>query len=578
MKSLYLLLPVRGALVFAAVLQAMASTLMFVPLIALIVFTSASLSDLPLHAAPLIVAAVTGTLGAAVAGAAATWIAHRADAHLTWSLQCRLAEVIRRAPVPSVTGMGAGRIKKVVQDDTGSLHYLVAHTLVDVTALVITPLVGLAALFVIDWRFVLASALPLVLGILWYIRAMSGSGEKFGEYAATQERINTTVIDYVRGIPAAKVYGGIGGARARYLDAIHAFHDFFRGWSASTARSTTASWLVVAPGVTAAFLALVGGAGAAIGWVTGSSLLAAVLLGPMVAAPVALGGPRIQAVRAGLSALGSIDAMLQTPPLQWGRRRPESGTVRFEAVRHSFEGRVALRDIDFELPERGLFALVGPSGGGKSTVAGLIARFFDPSDGRVLVGGIDVRELSEEALYDRVGFVFQDTALRRASVLDNLTGGRHFPLSDVVGAARAAAVHDEILALPEGYDTVLGDDTELSGGQRQRVMLARALLRDARLLVLDETLSAVDSKTRIALLATLRSEAQQRAVLLITHQPRLVRHADRILVLDDGRLVGDGDHGTLSTHCDAYRSLQHTNSAANDWPSVETDPHAKGMR
>ncbi|SJM60987.1 ABC transporter ATP-binding protein [Gulosibacter sp. 10] len=559
MTALHLLRPVRGPLVCAAMLQALASALVFVPLLALIEFARSALAGAPPPGTWFVLAAVAGTVGAAGAGAAATWIAHRADADLAWSLQRRLAEAIRRAPMPTITGMGGGRIKKVVQDDTGALHYLVAHTLVDAAAFTTAPIVGLTALCVYDWRLALCSVLPLVLGVWWYVRAMAGSGAKFGEYAAAQQRINGTVIDYVRGMPAAKVYGGTGGARSRYSTAVNGFHDFFREWSGSTAGVTTASWLVVAPGVTAAFLALVAGAGVGAGWVEPAGLLAAVLLGPMVSAPVAVAGPRIQAVRTGMSALTSIAEMLDTPPLRWGGRSEAQGPASLVEVRHAYDDRVALHEVGVSLPERGLVALVGPSGGGKSTVVSLLARFFDPDGGRVRIGDVDVRDLSEAALYERVAFVFQDTGLRRASVSDSLTGGRDVPRERMIRAARDAAVHEEILALPRGYDTVLGEEGELSGGQRQRVALARALLSDADLLVLDETLSSVDPATRTRLLGVLQQEAARRSVLLVTHQLHLVRDVERILVLDDGLLVGDGDHPTLLEQCRSYRALWRDN-------------------
>ncbi|TDC55951.1 ABC transporter ATP-binding protein, partial [Actinomadura sp. KC345] len=555
MTTLDLLRPVRGPLATAAALQAIGSLLALLPLLVLIAFTSAFIAGGRLPGTTLVAVAVLGTLGAALATAAATWVAHRADANLTWILQRRLSDTIRHIPVPAVTGLGSGRIKKVVHDDTAAAHYLVAHTLLDVTALVVTPLAGLVALALADWRLALCSLVPLALGIWWYGRAMRGSGANFAEYATAQQRINSTIVDYVRGLPTAKVYGGTGGARARYTAAVHDFHDFFRAWSGRTSAATTASWLVAAPGVTAAFLALAGGIGLTLGWVSPAGLVAGVLLGPAISAPVAVAGPRLQALRTGLSALRSIRELLDQPRLSWGTVTPARGAVRLDHVGHRYDDRDVLHDVTFALPDRGLVALVGASGSGKSTIAALLARFTDPAAGHVLLGGTDLRDLPEAALYERIGFVFQDTRLRRAGVRDNLTGGRPVPDERIVDAARQAAVHDVILGLPHGYDTVLGDDTDLSGGQRQRIALARALLREPWLLVLDETLSAVDPATRTALMASLRAQARRRAVLLITHQLHLVQDADRILVLDQGRLAGDGTHTELLAGCPAYRAL-----------------------
>ena len=555
----------RRPLITAVVLQAVGSALGLLPLLALVAFVRAWVADETIPAISVAVAAIVGTVGSGLASAAATWLAHRADADLAWSMQRRLAEMVRRSPLPDVSGLGAARIKKVVRDDTGATHYLVAHTLLDITAFVVTPLTGLVALAVIDWRLAVPALIPPVLGIWWFLRAMRDSGAKFAEYGANQERINAAAVDYVHGLPTAKVYGGPGGARARFAAATTAFHDFFGSWVQSTARVTTASWLVVAPGLTTAVFALAGGVALSVGAVEPAAAVAAVLLAPAIGAPVAVVGPRLQTVRSGLAALTSIDGALSRPGLVWGDADPgpRRGRLVVEGVGHQYAGdRQALAEVSFELPERGLIALVGSSGSGKSTLVSLLARFIDPTEGRLTLGGVDLRDLPEADLYDRVGFVLQDTRLRRATVRDVLTGGHPVASEKIERAARAAVVHEDITKLPTGYDTVLGEDTELSGGQRQRISLARALVRQPDLLVLDETLSVVDPTTGSALLATLRDEARERLVLLVTHRMSVAAAADRVLVLDGGRLAGDGAHGDLLAGCAPYRALADAEASA----------------
>ncbi len=572
MSCLALVRPVRGLLLAAMGLQAAASTLALLPLFALIAFTSAWLTGGAAPARGVVVAAVIGTVGAALAAAAATWLTHRADARLAWILQGRLAEVIRRAPLPMVAGQGAARLRKVVQDDIAALHYWVAHTILDVTNLVVTPCVGLAALILVDWRLAALSLLPLGLGVWWYVRAMRGSAGNFAEYAVQQQRIGSMVVDFVRGLPVAKIYGGASGPEARYLTAIHGFHDFFRGWSRATAAVTTASWLVVAPAVVAGGLALIGGVGVLAGAVSPAAFVAGVLLGPAIAAPVAVAGPRLQALRTGLAALGTITELLDQPQLAWGAADPppRPSPVGMDCVTVRYGDRVALDQVSLTLPTRGLVALVGASGSGKSTIASLLARFADPDEGRVLIGGTDITSLRERDVYERISFAFQDTGMRQTSIRDALTGGREIAEERLTWAAEQAAIHDDIVALARGYDTVLGEDTDLSGGQRQRLALARALLREPDVLVLDETLSALDSGTRAVVLATLRAQARLRTVLLMAHQLRLVQDADRILVVDRGRVVGDGVHADLVDQCAAYRSLWTAQFPASDGEGEES--------
>lgn len=572
MSCLALVRPVRGLLLAAMGLQAAASTLGLLPLFALIAFTSAWLTGGAAPARGVVVAAVIGTVGAALAAAASTWLTHRADARLAWILQGRLAEVIRRAPLPMVAGQGAARLRKVVQDDIAALHYWVAHTILDVTNLVVTPCVGLAALILVDWRLAALSLLPLGLGVWWYVRAMRGSAGNFAEYAVQQQRIGSMVVDFVRGLPVAKIYGGASGPEARYLTAIHGFHDFFRGWSRATAAVTTASWLVVAPAVVAGGLALIGGVGVLAGAVSPAAFVAGVLLGPAIAAPVAVAGPRLQALRTGLAALGTITELLDQPQLAWGAADPppRPSPVGMDCVTVRYGDRVALDQVSLTLPTRGLVALVGASGSGKSTIASLLARFADPDEGRVLIGGTDITSLRERDVYERISFAFQDTGMRQTSIRDALTGGREIAEERLTWAAEQAAIHDDIVALARGYDTVLGEDTDLSGGQRQRLALARALLREPDVLVLDETLSALDSGTRAVVLATLRAQARLRTVLLMAHQLRLVQDADRILVVDRGRVVGDGVHADLVDQCAAYRSLWTAQFPASDGEGEES--------
>lgn len=565
MNSLVLLRPVRPQLAAAVVLQILAAALALLPVLALVVVAASWLEGRPAPSLVVLISAVVGTVLAVLCAAAAGWLTHRADARLTGMLRRRLTDVIRRAPLPVVTGRGAARLRTVVHSDTDAIHYLVAHTLLDVTTLVVAPLVGVVALAIVDVRLAVLSIVPLALGVFWYVRAMRGSGAKFAEYATQQQAISAAVVDFVAGLPTAKLAGAAGGIRTRYAAAVNGFHDFFRAWSRSTAAVTTASWLVVAPGLTAGVFALIGGAGVLAGWMSPTALVAGVLLGPAVSAPVAVGGPRLQAIRTGLSALGSISDMLDEPPLRWADEDPppRGAPAALDGVTVRFGDRTALDDVSFTLPQRGMVALVGASGGGKSTVAALLARFLDPDAGRVSLDGVTLDRLRESDLYERVAFVFQDTAQRVTTVRDALSGGRAVPGEELVAAAQAAAVHETILALPDGYDTVLGDDTELSSGQRQRIALARALVRDADLLVLDETLSALDATTRSAVLDTLRSQARDRAVLLIAHQLHVVAGVPRILVLDGGRLVGDGSHDDLLDGCPAYRALWNARESAS---------------
>jgi ATP-binding cassette subfamily B protein len=327
------------------------------------------------------------------------------------------------------------------------------------------------------------------------------------------------------------------------------FHDFFRAWAGRTTTITTSAFLVVsAPAV----LILVLGAGI---WLVDSrvsspaDLLTAALLAPPLAAPLATIGTRMQQLRAGMSAAESVTAFLAEPELPQPRapRTPDGPVVRLENVAFSYDGKTdALREIDLELLPGTVTALVGPSGAGKSTVALLVGRFHDVTRGRITLGGVDLRELSTETLFQHVGFVFQDAMLLRMSVADNIRLGRPDATdAQVHSAARAARVHDRIAEDPRGYDAIVGVDVDFSGGERQRIAIARLVLADAPVLVLDEATAFADPESEALIQDALSELARGRTLLVIAHRLRTVIDADQIVVLDDGKIVQKGRHVDL---------------------------------
>ncbi|KAB1915620.1 ABC transporter ATP-binding protein [Micromonospora sp. AMSO31t] len=563
--------PVAPLLVAAVAAQALAAAATVVPLIALASYAAAWLRGTA-HAAsptPALVAAASA-VASVLLTALAGWLSHRADARLQLLLQRQLIAHLARLPLGSLTSRGAGRIKKTVHDDVGNLHYLVAHTILDVTTVVTAPVAALAYLATLDWRVAAVALAPLIAGVHLFMRAMSGSGANFVRYAQAQSAVNAAIVDYVQGVPVVKAFGRARSAQETFARATDAFHDFFSAWSRSTAAVTTASWLVVTPAVTLALFAAAALLLLAAGWSTPDAVLALALAGPAVAAPVAVVGPRLQAIRTAGSAAAAIVEVLDAQAMSWrtGTRQPADAGVEFDGVQFGYLGGPAvLHSITETLPAGSFTALVGPSGSGKSTFASLLARFHDPTGGAVRIGGVDLRELSEEQLYAHVSFVFQETVLLHGSIRDNLTGGREVGQDDVIRAATAAAIHDRVMRLPRGYDSVVGEDAELSGGEAQRVAIARALLRDTPILVLDEATAATDLATQSTIQRALGVLVRGRTVLVIAHRLRTVTAADQILVLDGGRIVESGTHHELLAAAGRYARMW----AAQE-PTMEGEP------
>lgn len=574
---------VRGPLRTAVALQAMAALCGVVPFAAIATLAARLTDGSPVNGGrvwPLVAVATGSGLAALVLGYAAGVVSHLADNSLQLQLRRDLARHIGRLPLGQVTDRSSGELKGVVQDDVQALHALVAHTILDLTALLTAPLLALGYLFTVDWRLALLSLVPLVLGVFFFGRAMAGAGEQMAEYGAAQARISTAAVEFAGGIAVVKTFGRGRSAHARFVAATDDFSDFFARWVRRTLIPTTAALLVVAPAVVLLMLVCAGTALVTSGAMPAADLVAFLLLGPLISAPMRVVGPRVQQLRAGQAAATRITTLLDTPPLPEPVHpaRPEGPRVSLHGVSFSYDRRTeALAGIDLNLEPGTVTALVGPSGSGKSTLAALLARFHDVTAGAITVGGVDVRDISPAELHRHIGFVLQDVRLLRASVADNIRLGRPGATEEEVAqAARTAQIHDRIMALPEGYGTMLGEGTQLSGGEAQRLSIARALLGDPPVVVLDEATAFADPGSEALIQDALSALAGGRTLLVIAHRLATVAGADRIVVLDGGRITEQGRHEELLKAGGRYTRMWRAQEAPPPDRDTATSPLPAG--
>lgn len=375
-------------------------------------------------------------------------------------------------------------------------------------------------------------------------------------------------MEFASGIAVFKSFGRGGKAHERFVAATEGFADFFSRWVRTTLVSSTAAVLVVAPAVVLLLLTVVGAVFVTQGWTTGAELVPFLLLGPAVAAPMGVVGPRIQQIRAGQAAAVRVTELLHAPtlPEPADPALPDGHHISLRGVSFSYDGQTdVLSGVDLDLAPGTVTALVGPSGSGKSTLASLLPRFHDVTAGTVTLGGVDLRDIPATELYRRVGFVLQDVRLLRASVADNIRLGRPEATDEEVErCARAARIHDRVMALPDGYATELGTAVTLSGGEAQRLSIARALLADAPVLVLDEATAYADPHSEALIQDALSALASGRTLLVIAHRLATVRSADRIVVLEDGRVTEQGRHDDLIAARGRYASLWEAQRSADD--------------
>ncbi|MDH0729848.1 ABC transporter ATP-binding protein/permease [Pseudomonas sichuanensis] len=555
------LAPIRGQLIVAAVLAAAGSMLTLVPLAGIEQIARLALSDA--GTAADIGWVVCISVACLFAGMALITVgellAHRADNRITHQLRVAIGQHLMQVPLGWFTERASSEVKQAMQDDIGTLHSLTAHFFTTLGRALGAVLISVVYLFAMDWRLALVSLLPFPAFFVFLRRAMQASATHMDAVMAGMARIDDAVVEFVNGMPLVKAFGDRGNAQDRYRAAVEAFAQTFTGFTRPLVASMAKANALVAPVTVLGLVLLAGMLFIALGWIEPLQLLPFALVTPGLCAPLHLLHYITHDLNNAVGAAQRVHALLDTPvlPAPATGRSPNGNEVRVEQLSHAYSpGNPVLSNLSFTLAPGTITAIVGPSGAGKSTVARLLLRFFDPDNGRITLGGVDLRDIQTQALYQHIGFVLQEVRLIHASVADNIALGRPTASREQIeAAARLANIHQRIVQLPRGYDSVIGEDAQLSGGEQQRLSIARAVLLDPPLLVLDEATDAVDADSEAAIQTALSRFAQGRTLLVIAHRLDTVMHADQILVLDQGELREQGRHAELLARQGLYARL-----------------------
>lgn len=564
---------VRGPLLLGAALSLVSSALGLLPYVAVAEIAKALLT------APEPRPAVLGWLVAGVAGAAGrlglltagSLLTHYVDADLQRRLRARLARHLATVPLGWFSKKGSGELKKVLDDDIEDMHHLVAHAGLDVASAVGLPLAALVYLVTVDWRMTLVTVALLPLAMLTISRAHRTLPTRMAQLVAAQQSINNATVEYVDGIQVIKAYRLTGRAWQRFSGSVDRFCDALAAWSAESGRALFASMALLSP---AAVLVVVIGAGSAMisaGWLAPVDLLPFILVGVGLPAPYMTLVQGTQLLRKGKVAAGRVSAVLDEPPLPLAAepRTPSRWDIRFAAVDFGYdEHNQVLHGVDLRCRQGSVTALVGPSGSGKTTLTRLVPRFFDVTGGAIRIGDVDVREMAPEVLLRMVAVVFQDVVLVRDTIRENIRlGDPAAGDTEVEAAAKAAQLHETILALPDGYDTIVTSlGGVLSGGERQRLTIARAILQNAPIVLLDEATASVDPDNEAAIQQALAELTKDRTLLVVAHRLHTIARADQIVVLDNGRVVERGTHDELVDRAGKYARMW---AAQHQFPGME---------
>ena len=471
---------------------------------------------------------------------------HKGAFRVATNLRLRTMEHIVKLPLGFAESFGSGRLRKIVNESSAATETYLAHQLPDRCNAIATPCGLLILLLVFDWRLGLLSLVPVVLGFL-IMMAMTGRRmqEKMKEYQDALDDMSNEAVEYVRGIPVVKTFGQTIFSFKKFKDSI----DRYKVWVIAYTKELRTPMMFYTAAVNGVFATLIaGGLAFTRNGVTTEFLLDLIfyiVITPVIS--VTLTRIMFQSENAMIvnDALQRIDSVLNLKPLEETEHpgHPKDASVELQNIRFSYDGETdVLKDISLAIPQGQTVAFVGPSGGGKTTLANLIPRFFDPKSGSVRIGGVNVKDIPKEELMNTVSFVFQNSRLIKATVLENVRMGKpDASREEVLDALHNAQCDDILEKLPHGADTVIGTKgVYLSGGEQQRIAIARAMLKNAPVIILDEATAFADPDNETRVQAAFSKLAEGKTVIMIAHRLSTVAGADQIYVICDGRVAERG--------------------------------------
>lgn len=478
---------------------------------------------------------------------------------------------IVRLPIGTSESIGSGKLRKIVTESSAATETYLAHRLPDKAGAIATPIGLLALLLIFDWRLGLLSLIPVLLGFV-IMTKMTGARmeQKMKEYQDALADMSNEAVEYIRGIPVVKTFGQTVFSFKRFKSSI----DRYEKWVIAYTKDLRMPMMIYTTAINAVFAFLIaGGIVLTKGGINNElllNLLFYVIITPVISTTLTKIMFMSEDSMIAADAIKRIDSVLNAAPLSEPKspKTPYDNSVALENVSYSYDGvKDAIHNISLTIPPGQTIAFVGPSGSGKTTLANLISRFFDAQRGRVLIGGIDIKEIKKEDLMNMVSFVFQDSHLIKASILDNIKMSKpNASRQEVLDVIDAAQCDDIIKKLPKGIDTVIGTKgVYLSGGEQQRIAIARAMLKNAPIIILDEATAFADLDNEALVQKAFTKMARNKTVIMIAHRLTTVQNADRIYVLKNGQIEESGNHAELLQNGGLYNRMWNEYQTSVNW-------------
>lgn len=503
---------------------------------------------------------------------------HLAAFRIAANMRIDITEHISKLPIGFTDSFGSGKLRKIINDSTAATETYLAHQLPDKYAAMATPVGLLALLLVFDWRLGLLSLVPVAVGFA-VMSAMTGKRmeEKMRQYGNALAAMSNEAVEYVRGIPVVKTFGQSVFSFKKFKATI----DEYKKWVLAYTKDMRLPMMLYTAAINGVFALLILGAF----WFTNGTvtsefflnLLFYIIITPVISVTLTKIMYMSEEGMVISDAIERIDSVLNAEPMSIGNypQKPKSASIELENIHFSYDGKKeVISDISLKIKDGQTVAFVGPSGGGKSTLASLISRFFDVNSGSIKIGGVDVRDIPKDELMNTVSFVFQNSKLIKASILDNVKMGKSNATDEeVLNALRAAQCMDIIEKFPDGVNTVIGSrGVYLSGGEMQRIAIARAVLKNAPIIILDEATAFADPDNEVKVQKAFAKLSEGKTVIMIAHRLSTVRNVDCIYVISDGKIVEYGNRAELIEKKGMFYKMQNDYQSSVGWKvSNETE-------
>ncbi len=494
-------------------------------------------------------------------------MSHKATFSILKIIRQKILEKLPKLPLGTVMDMSSGKIKQIIVDQVDNMETTLAHLFPEMTANIAGPVLILIYLFVLDWRMALLSLVSIPVGMSFAMAVMGSYSKDYEGAVKTTQEMNNTIVEYIDGIEVIKAFNQRKNSYAKFADKVKANAQYYYNWMKKSQFGMCMAFSIV-PATLITILP--------VGWIlycdgslSADTFITTVILSLGIAGPLIAAMNFVDTLAQVGTTVESVDEILRSEEQNHGETPIEISDTDIALSNVSFgyhQEKGVLHDVSLKIPAGKMTALVGPSGSGKSTIAKLIAGFWDVDSGTVSIGGMDEKKIPLKQLYDAVAFVSQDNYLFDESVRENIRQGKMSATdAEVEAVAKAAGCDSFIRELENGYETMVGGGgAHLSGGERQRIAIARAMLKDAPIVILDEATAYIDPENEAILQSAIGKLVEGKTVIVIAHRLSTIKDADQIVVVKDGRIEAVGIHEELRENCPLYESMWQAHIGAKD--------------